>query len=466
MSSQTPSTPQREAPSTPNTSTSTTSSVVDSAIVVQSDDGTWLTVFDPQTKRHYYHNKSTGETTWSLPINLSSPNLLQTARQSSPLDSPVGNLVSPSNDRKTPNTPTLSIAPQTSEQHIPTVRSTTSQGGSTATPSTPSLHNPQSTKTPKTPTGNLHHQLLQNQLGTMSAPPNQRASVTLQRSQSQDLSGSSSMIGDSLGSIKAKISNLHALPIKGAKSPSTTEQDQKSGLFVHSQANSDNEDSDEDEHVETVVGGNLSMEGLSVKTEGELAPGWESAIDSTTGRTYYFNRDTQKSSWERPLKSNHKSIHLHSPSVINSIEGHAMNQPATSHNIGSSNSVMPVRRATINHESAPALEGSQETSDALPKSANGDHTLAKYGGTHFQKFKKGIFKKQVKVEKLLEFQKDRIPQTLHVIKLEQYHEKALRCFELIQLFMGDRTFDKCSPTVKQVVKSGTNVHDFFLAKGK
>ena len=168
--------------------------------------------------------------------------------------------------------------------------------------------------------------------------------------------------------------------------------------------------------------------------EGELEEGWEATIDKATGRTYYFHRQSQKSSWDPPVKQ---------PSKV------------------ASTSV-----ATVSIASASDSHNDGDLADSLPRIAQGEHTLLKYGKSNFQKIKKGFFKTQVKVEKLVEYTKDRLNQTLHPIKLEQHQEKALRCFELIQLFMGDRPFEKCSPTVKQIVKSGTNVHDFFLSKGK
>ena len=468
--------------------------IVDAAIV-QSDDGVWLTIYDPQTKRHYYHNKTNGETTWSLPMNLSSPNLNTTMNVSTKLHEQL----------KSPVSPVMEMT-----------------GKTPITPKTPSnAHKDESlillnSEQPKGRKSN-------NTTGTPSGH---------QRSLSQD---------NVMSNLKSRVSHLHAIPINVKKeietySPSTAANldvigsvPANSGLFTRSQYNSDDEEDEEediiknDDEIETPrqqqATLNLDLVGTKKNTSGsanddedaeepsekplstsnivqhsssvstttttgtigtttpkvvtspqiskqisslELEDGWEAAVDSNTGRTYYFHRQTQKSTWEPPYK-NKKVTHYHTPSTIENIADYKLLTEA-----GSSNNAQPTtpQRPKSSHMGTSAEDSHQEASDALPRITQGEHTLIKYGVTHFQKFKKGLFKKQVKVDKLIEFQKDRLNQTLQPIKMEQHQEKALRCFELVQLFMGDRTFDKCSPTVKQVVKSGTNVHDFFLAKGK
>ncbi|KAG2375104.1 hypothetical protein C9374_010108 [Naegleria lovaniensis] len=480
--------------------TSSNTPIVDAAIV-QSDDGVWLTIYDPQTKRHYYHNKSTGETTWSLPMNLSSPNLNTTLNVSTKLHE---NLSS----SKTPISPVVEMT------------------GKTPT-----------SMTPKTPTAAHKDESL---ILLNSEQPKRRPSSHNngtpsghQRSLSQD---------NVISNLKSRLSHLHAIPINVKKeiethSPSTVANldvigsvPASSGLFTRSQYNSDDEEDLEEEEgdikndeIETprqqqatlnvdliknlseenetekplstcnVQLGTSSNSSVStnhtnnasnvttpsvsspqISTQSlvsslELEDGWETAVDANTGRTYYFHRQSQKSTWEPPYK-NKKVTHYHTPSTIENIAdyklgGEAETNQSPNHVVNQSSSPH-VQRPKSTHLTSSGMEDhSQDTSsDSLPRITQGEHTLSKYGATHFQKFKKGLFKKQVKVEKLIEFQKDRLNQTLQPIKMEQHQEKALRCFELVQLFMGDRAFDKCSPTVKQVVKSGTNVHDFFLSK--
>ncbi|EFC42427.1 rhoGAP domain-containing protein [Naegleria gruberi] len=406
----TPSTPQHPPPqhhSTPSDSTSSIGTPVITSAVIESDDGLWVTVYDPTTKRNYYHNKTTNETTWSLPMNLSSPNLGAHLRSQSSIGEEIQRVVS------------------------------------TSTPSA----------TPKTPGGN--HEALVPQSEKVDRT---RHSGGHQRSLSQD---------GTVSNLKSRVSHLHSIPINVKKELDNNDppiiamsMDDRSGLFTRSQANSDDEETpitiEENptprqlDHGQIVFATTPNVVAEPPKTtpvttpsasnEGELEDGWEATIDPSTGRTYYFHRQTQKSSWDRPVKKSGASVATVSTATVST----------------------PVAAASTTI-STPS-ESHEPESDLLPRIAPGDHTLLKYGKANFQKIKKGFFKTSVKVEKLIEFSKDRLNQTLHPIKLEQHQEKALRCFELIQLFMGDRNLEKCSPTVKQIVKSGTNVHDFFLSK--
>lgn len=42
----------------------------------------------------------------------------------------------------------------------------------------------------------------------------------------------------------------------------------------------------------------------------DLPPGWEVRTSRSTGKDYYFNRNTKESSWERPSSDQVRASHL------------------------------------------------------------------------------------------------------------------------------------------------------------
>merc|ERR1712039_598690 len=55
-----------------------------------------------------------------------------------------------------------------------------------------------------------------------------------------------------------------------------------------------------------VIGGETSDAGGITRNTKKLPlqKGWESKIDSKTGRTYYLNRKLKKTQWKRPVETN------------------------------------------------------------------------------------------------------------------------------------------------------------------
>ena len=46
----------------------------------------------------------------------------------------------------------------------------------------------------------------------------------------------------------------------------------------------------------------VGLQFLSAETMSGLPPGWEEKVSNSTGKTYYFNRQTNQSQWEKPTE--------------------------------------------------------------------------------------------------------------------------------------------------------------------
>ncbi|KAL9658597.1 hypothetical protein ABK040_006134 [Willaertia magna] len=525
------------------------SETLGSALIKQ-DDGVWLTIYDPQSGKNYYHNKITNETTWVLP-NQSSPNLMAHILPEEDEESQQQQQLNINNNNKASNNKTNVKSSKQQQQHK---RSSSHD------------HTSSTSSTPATPTNNKNTNFLllnhnnnhknnelkeeeeendesqwekaidvnsgrhyyynkitkesrwekpisrkrhgNNQLnnnkqeeeeeGLLSSSPTtpqnnkSRSQTTFVPANNRGVNYGIQPLGESLSKLLvAKMNQQQQQQQHSTTSSTSTTINNSSSSSTSSLGNNSTSSSNNNEEEEE------DNNNLENRERSDAV--WKAPTTTNTHQQQQAFLTPQPKSLQHPFKNtsfDNNNQHHHTPIILLKESNHNNNHH-NNHNIGiniipsSSNNnattttintnnltinnnltttnitTNNLRRNTFNefstNEEDEVLEGSQENHEKLPKICTGDHSLIKYGKNNFQKFTKGIFKKEVKVEKLLEFQKDRLQQTLHLIKHQQYNEKALRCFELIQLFMKDRSFDKCSPTVKQLVKS-EKISDFELAK--
>jgi hypothetical protein len=248
---------------------------------------------------------------------------------------------------------------------------------------------------------------------------------------------------------------------------------------------------------------------------------WQEYTDATSGRKYYYNTITKETTWNMP-ESFSSPIHepvpqqqqqqcvseviavedsnreknafsLRSQTAVTlpivipnhiraySVAGHRSTSQTFFPTAQNNDSTLTIPRSTepkrrsfsalpfLNGASRPTFGGSSSANTpvraTLPKHASGHVTLVTYGNEHFTPVRRGLFKSIVKTEKMLEFSKKPLTAPLHKNILgDAMVGKALRCFEVLQLYMQDKKYKDASPLIKQTFKTENEASSINLIR--
>lgn len=151
---------------------------------------------------------------------------------------------------------------------------------------------------------------------------------------------------------------------------------------------------------------------------------WQEFIDQKTGKPYYYNPRTKKTTWKKPTSISNQTNTPQSSSL----------EPT---------SVLVNRMQDEGHRSISLMTNSGQRIE-FPIMGNGtsslkyvkkqkvlftgSKTLENYAKSHFKPRKKGIFSK-TKPENLIKWQKKKMKLPLHDFKEEKYTQKGQEAFE-------------------------------------
>jgi hypothetical protein len=228
----------------------------------------------------------------------------------------------------------------------------------------------------------------------------------------------------------------------------------------------------------------------------ELTDGWQQVFDENSQQYYYYNKNTQLSTWTRPLELDTPVVTtpvtplIEQPTVVhtayqsngvllNAHRAHSSSSPDLSQTSSPLLAVPTIqhlqiseqphnkqvaRRSTVLTTGSTArgvgsaarrrpTSTSSFTFSTIPEKCTGRHTLVTYGQSKFQQQRKGIFRSVVPTNKLLLFTNSKLSQPLHEIPRENHILDCITFFDLVQLYMLDRKFKDLQPATKDLLNS-------------
>lgn len=176
--------------------------------------------------------------------------------------------------------------------------------------------------------------------------------------------------------------------------------------------------------------------------DSSLPPGWESAVDKTSGKTYYFNRSKNETTWEKPQKPEQQQSNNSTPSLDDAVT-QAKKNKALQQIIQQATSTY-LQQENLRQNS---IDSTESTSNNTPNENNGQDSAEKVLTKTFARYVPNIvsrYEKELGHENVKKFSKE-IVQILvskelrpgHTVKnpKELSDEKKSKVKKFIKMYM-------------------------------
>jgi hypothetical protein len=275
----------------PNASTAVAAAVEESTTATEqdsNDDSDWSESLDPSSGKSYYYNSKTGETSWEKPTSTTVDEATDTATATTTADNETSQDASAWVEATDPSSGNI--------YYYNSATGETSWERPSALDSEEKSSSPESTTATPTETANSDADTADDIVPEDAAPEAQvEKEETAETESYQDTLSPNGPIKEETDSsvVAEETLSIGIAEESSAIATATNSEDDNTPAGMKT--------AQDDSVIRTETTTETTIDGSSSNA---LPDGWIEATDSSSGKVYYCNTDTQETSWERPVVEN------------------------------------------------------------------------------------------------------------------------------------------------------------------